>query len=102
MAPLGIGIVGCAGRMGRMLVETVAARGDCRVVAGSEQPGSPALGQDIGALAGLSPLGLTVIDDPCALFAVADAVLEFSSPAASVAHAALAAEMARIHVIGTT
>ena len=34
MEPLKIGIVACAGRMGRMLVETVRGRADCRVTAG--------------------------------------------------------------------
>ena len=102
MEPLRIGIVGCAGRMGRMLVETVGARADCRVVAGSERPGSPAVGQDIGRLAGLEALGVAVTDDPAALFAASEAVLEFSSPAATVAHARLAAAAGKIHVIGTT
>jgi 4-hydroxy-tetrahydrodipicolinate reductase len=98
----GIGIVGCAGRMGRMLVETVTARADCRVASGSERPGSPAIGQDIGRLAGTEPLGVAVTDDSAALFAAADAVLDFSSPAATVANAAAAAEAGKIHVIGTT
>lgn len=102
MAQFGIGIVGCGGRMGRMLVETVAARPDCRVAAGSERPGSPAIGQDVGRLAGLEPLGVAVTDDPGALFAAADAVLDFSAPAVSVANAAAAAAAGKIHVIGTT
>jgi len=102
MEPLKIGIVGCAGRMGRMLVETVGGRADCRVVAGSERPGSPAIGQDVGRLAGLGPLGVAVTDDPATLFAAAEAVLEFSSPAATVAHARLAAAAGKVHVIGTT
>lgn len=102
MTQLGIGIVGCAGRMGRMLVEAVAARSDCRVAAGSERPGSPALGQDVGRLAGLEPLGVAVTDDPGALFAASDAVLDFSAPASSVANAAAAAAARKIHVIGTT
>ena len=102
MEPLKIGIVGCAGRMGRMLVETVRGRTDCRVAAGSERPGSPALGQDIGRLAGQDPLGIIATDDPAALFEASEAVLEFSSPAATVSHARLAAATGRIHVIGTT
>jgi len=102
MEPLKIGIVGCAGRMGRMLVETIRGRADCRVTAGSERPGSPAVGQDIGQLAGQDPLGVIATDDPAALFEASEAVLEFSSPAATVAHARLAAATGRIHVIGTT
>jgi 4-hydroxy-tetrahydrodipicolinate reductase len=102
MAVTRIGIVGCAGRMGQMLVRVAAATEGCLVAAGSERPGSPAIGQDIGALAGIEPLGIAVTDDPKALFGPCHAVLEFSSPAATVRHAALAAAAGTAHIIGTT
>jgi 4-hydroxy-tetrahydrodipicolinate reductase len=102
MAELKIGVVGAGGRMGQMLVRTVADTPETRLVAASEQPGSPALGRDAGELAGLGTLGVAVSDNSEALFERADAVLEFSAPAATVAHAALAARLGRIHVIGTT
>lgn len=97
-----IGVIGCAGRMGRMLVRTVAETEGCLVAGGSERPGSTAVGQDVGIVAGLEPLGVLVTDDPRRLIGVADAVLEFPSPAATVAHADLAAKARTVHVIGTT
>ncbi|SMF08524.1 dihydrodipicolinate reductase [Tistlia consotensis] len=97
-----IAILGCSGRMGRLLVETGRADPDCRVVAGVEGPGSKALGQDLGALAGGSPLGLAVTEDARAAFALADVAIDFTVPAASLAHAALAAESGTALVIGTT
>ena len=99
---LKVGIIGCAGRMGQMLVRTVAANDRCLVVAGSEQPRSAAVGRDLGLVAGIDALGVSVTDDPAELFAQADAVLEFTSPAATVQHAELAAKKKKIHVIGTT
>lgn len=45
---------------------------------------------------------VTVVDDPAALFQTADAVVEFSIPAATIAHSGLAAAAGCIHVIGTT
>ena len=99
---LKIGIVGCAGRMGQMLVRTVAASDRCLVVGGSEQPRSAAVGRDLGLVAGIDALGVSVTADPADLFAQADAVLEFTSPAATIQHAELAAKKKKIHVIGTT
>ena len=99
---LKVGIIGCAGRMGQMLVRTVAASDRCLVVGGNEQPRSAAIGRDLGLVAGIDALGVSVTDDPADLFTQADAVLEFTSPAATVQHAELAAKKKKIHVIGTT
>ncbi|WP_445502371.1 4-hydroxy-tetrahydrodipicolinate reductase [Microvirga sp. G4-2] len=95
-------VVGAAGRMGRMLIKTVAETEGCRLVGAIEREGSHALGQDAGALAGLSPLGVSVTADPLPVFAKADGVLDFTSPAASVSFAGLAAQARIVHVIGTT
>ncbi|NUB28429.1 4-hydroxy-tetrahydrodipicolinate reductase [Azospirillum brasilense] len=97
-----IGVVGCAGRMGQMLVREIAATPGCTLAGGTERVGGPALGKDIGVLAGLEPLGVVAIDDAAALFAEADAVIDFTSPEASVRHAALAAQSQTVLVIGTT
>ena len=102
MADMKIGVVGCAGRMGRMLVREAHETAGCEVAGGIEAPGAVALGEDIGALAGLAPLGLTAGSDARALFAAVDAVLEFTTPEATAAHAALAAETGCVHVVGTT
>ncbi|MFN4090482.1 MAG: 4-hydroxy-tetrahydrodipicolinate reductase [Alphaproteobacteria bacterium] len=99
---MGIGVIGAAGRMGQMLVRTVVETDGARLVAAIERPGSAALGRDAGEVAGVGRLDVAVGDDPAALFQTADAVLEFSLPAATTAHAALAAQHAKIHVIGTT
>ncbi|GGC92882.1 4-hydroxy-tetrahydrodipicolinate reductase [Chelatococcus reniformis] len=95
-------VVGAAGRMGRMLVATIADTAGVVLAGATERPGSPALGQDAGTLAGLGAAGVAVTDDAAAALAGADAVVDFSSPAASVALAALAAERGVAHVVGTT
>lgn len=102
MAELKIGVVGCGGRMGQMLVREIAATAGCVLAGGTEAPGSAALGRDIGELAGLGPVQLKVGSDPAALFAAADAVIDFTTPKATLAHAALAAASGKAHVIGTT
>jgi len=97
-----IGIVGAAGRMGQMLVREVAATRDAALAGGTEAPGSAALGRDPGELAGCGPTNTRIGDDAAALFAASDVVIDFTVPAASVAHARLAAAAGKGLVIGTT
>ena len=96
-----IGIVGCAGRMGRALIQEVASTDGCALAGGTEAPGGP-IGADLGTLAGLEPVGLNVNDNATALFAAADAVIDFTVPAATRAHAAAAAASGTPYVVGTT
>ncbi len=95
-------VTGAAGRMGRMLVAGVHATEGAVVAAALERPGSPHLGEDAGVLAGVGTLGVPVTADALEAFVAADGVLDFSSPAATVAFAALAAQARLAHVVGTT
>lgn len=97
-----VGIVGCAGRMGRMLVQMVLETDGLTLAGGTEPAGSDALGQDLGALVGFADIGITVTDDAAALFAVADVVIDFTIPEATVQHARLAVAHNTAMVIGTT
>jgi 4-hydroxy-tetrahydrodipicolinate reductase len=67
-----------------------------------ERAGHAALGKDAGALAGLDSLGVALGCDTTALFKSVDAVLDFTTPEATIAHAALAARHGVILVAGTT
>ena len=102
MAEVRIGVVGAAGRMGRMLVKEIAEQDGTALAGATEGPGNEALGKDAGELAGVGALGVTLGDDPAEMFATADAVIDFTSPAATLAHAALAAQGRTPFVIGTT
>ncbi|MBT3536538.1 MAG: 4-hydroxy-tetrahydrodipicolinate reductase [Rhodospirillaceae bacterium] len=97
-----IGVVGCAGRMGINLLRQIDAADGCVISGGSERPGHDAVGRDLGELAGLSHLGIAVEAEPRAVFDRADVVLDFTVPAATVAHAAMAVETGTRLVIGTT
>lgn len=98
----GIVITGASGRMGQMLVRVVAASGKARLTGCVEREGHPWVGQDIGTCMGGAALGVTVGDDPLEAFAKAQAVIDFTAPAATVEFAALAAQARCVHVIGTT
>ena len=100
--PVSVGITGVSGRMGQMLVKTVDETPGLEVCGVTERPGNDWVGQDLGACMGGAARGLLVGDDPVELFAKARAVIDFTAPAATVDHAALAAQARAVHVIGTT
>src|SRR4051812_10670227 len=102
MASYKIGVVGCAGRMGQMLLREIAGTEGCAIAGGTEAPGNAAIGRDVGDLAGLGALQIKVGSDPAALFSAADAVIDFTAPKATLAHAGLAAAKKKVLVIGTT
>ncbi len=102
MSEMKIVIAGAAGRMGRMLVQTVTATQGAVVSGALERPGSSALGQDAGTLAGVGALGVLLSDDALSVIAKADALIDFTTPASTVELAGLAAQARIVHVIGTT
>ena len=99
---LKIGILGGGGRMGQMNIRQVAMTDGCVVAGVTARPGSVAIGQDAGELAGIGALGVKVTDDAAEMIAGVDVVIDFTSPAASLHHAGLAAAKGTAMVIGTT
>lgn len=102
MSEMGLAVVGAAGRMGQTLIRAISSTEGTRLVGAVERPGSPHLGKDAGELAGIGTSGIKVTDDPLPVFARADGVLDFTSPAATVEFAGYAAQARIVHVIGTT
>lgn len=98
----GVVVVGASGRMGQMLIRTVTDSDKARLVGAVEREGHAWVGQDLGVAMGGAPSGVIVADDPLDPFAQAQAVLDFTSPEASLEYAALAAQTRAVHVIGTT
>ncbi len=98
----GIVVTGVSGRMGRMLVDVVQASDAVTLVGALERPGHDWVGRDIGEAMGGGAIGISVSDDPLPVFANAQAILDFTAPAATVAFAELAAQARAVHVIGTT
>ena len=101
-SPMQIAITGVSGRMGQMLVQTVDASEEAELAAVLERPGHDWIGGDLGEMMGGAARGIIVTDDADKAFAVADAVIDFTAPAATVAFAQAAARAGGIHVIGTT
>src|SRR6266705_3460386 len=102
MAETRIGVIGCAGRMGRMLVADIVATEGCTLSGGVARPGSQSLGQDVGEMAGVGHAGIAVGDSAERLLRDSDVAIEFTAPAATAEHAAIAARLGKPIVIGTT
>ncbi len=98
----GIVVTGASGRMGQMLIKTVTESGRARLVGCIERPGHAWIGRDIGEAMGGAAQGVVVTDDALEAFSRAQAVIDFTSPEASLGFAALAAQARAVHVIGTT
>jgi len=98
----GIVVTGASGRMGQMLIEEVLGSDAARLHGAVERHGHDWIGRDLGEAMGRGALGLIVTDDPLEAFASAQAVVDFTTPEATVSHAATAAQARLVHVIGTT
>lgn len=98
----GVVITGASGRMGQMLISTVQASEKCRLVGVTEREGHEWVGRDLGECLGGAPSGVPVVSALGDVIQEAQAVIDFTSPAATVAHAELAAQTGAVLVIGTT
>jgi len=98
----GIVINGVSGRMGQMLVKLVDESKVMRLVGALERADHDWLGRDVGTALGGAPMGVLVTDDALGAMAKAQAVIDFTTPAATIAMVELAAQARAVHVIGTT
>ena len=102
MSDMRLIVAGAGGRMGRTLIHAIAATDGVTLAGAVEARGSAVIGRDAGDLAGLGQIGVKVETDVEPLLAKADALVDFTVPAATRAFAELTARHGRVHVIGTT
>ena len=94
-------VTGAAGRMGIQIARAVRATEGMALSGAVERPGV-AVGQDVGVLAGVGPVGVIVGDDLAKALPGADVVIDFTSHEASARHAEVCAERGVALVIGST
>ena len=95
-----IAITGAAGRMGRTLIEACTRCEDARLVAAVERTEGAGIGTDVGELAGVGKLGIAIrasLDGT-----EFDVLIDFTSPAATLANLEYCRQAGRKIVIGTT
>ena len=79
-----IGVVGAAGRMGRTIAACIEDTDGVELCCGTEATGNPALGQDVGELAGIGKKNIVLHDDLAEMMRTCDVVIDFSTPESSM------------------
>ena len=102
MSEIRCAVAGAGGRMGRTLVQAVHEAEGLVLGAATERPGSSLIGADAGELAGVGRLGVAVVADLAGVSGDFDLLIDFTSPAATMAHLALCRADGKGMVIGTT
>ena len=75
-----VGIIGAAGRMGRILMEATLANPDTELAAAVDVPGSSLIGADAGELVGQGRLGVALADDLEKVVRDAEVFIDFTVP----------------------
>lgn len=101
MKRIRVAVAGASGRMGRMLVEAALNDEAIELASAFERPGSAFVGHDVGETSGAAT-GVVIGDDARAAIAAADCVIDFTHPEATLKHLALARELGKAVVLGTT
>ena len=96
-----VAVAGASGRMGRMLIEALAASDDLVLAGALDLPGSSTVGSDASAFLGHDS-GVLITSDIAAGLAHADVLIDFTRPEGTMAHLAVCRQLGVKAVIGTT
>jgi 4-hydroxy-tetrahydrodipicolinate reductase len=97
-----VAVAGAAGAMGRRLCSVIHETEGMTLTGALEMAGHPAVGRDVGGLAGLADTGVAVAADLDEVLAETDLLIDFSRHEASMVHLRAAVEHGKAIVIGTT
>ena len=95
-------ITGAAGRMGRTNIKTVSEDHESKVFGAVEMKGNPFIGNDAGLQAGVSQLGVSIVDDIAAVSGKADVIIDFTVAASLPVNLEYAVKNNIAIVIGAT
>ncbi|TVS02699.1 MAG: 4-hydroxy-tetrahydrodipicolinate reductase [Rhodobacteraceae bacterium] len=95
-------VMGASGRMGQILIRLIDESDSATLTGAVEREGHDWASRDLGAAMGGPPRGLIVTSDRAEALAASDVVIDFTTPAVTVALAQEAARAGVAHVIGTT
>jgi len=101
MTQLKIAVAGASGRMGRMLVDAIAAAPDAVLAGALDVPGSPGIGSDAGAFSG-QLAGVAIQSDLALGLADAQFLIDFTRPEGTLKHLEYCAAHGIKLIIGTT
>lgn len=101
MDAMNIAVAGASGRMGRMLIEAIAAAPDARLSGALDIAGAPGLGSDAAAFLG-QPAGVAITANLAQGLADAGYLIDFTRPEGTLAHLDYCAAHGIKMIIGTT
>ena len=101
MTQMKIAVAGASGRMGRMLVDTIAAAPDAVLAGALGLPGTPEIGSDAGAFSG-QLAGVAIQSDLALGLAGVDFLIDFTRPEGTLKHLEYCAARGIKMIIGTT
>jgi 4-hydroxy-tetrahydrodipicolinate reductase len=100
--PPRVAVAGCTGTISRLCVAAVMNSTACNLSGGILRPGHSGYGHDVGDLADCGAAHVLALDDAEATIQGSHAVIDFTVPAATAHHAALAGEHGVALVAATT
>lgn len=102
VTPLGIVVAGAAGRMGQTIINTIAKGNNARVVGALESENHPNLGQTIETDTAGHSVVLSANYKSILCAGAVNAVIDFTTPASTLALLQYTANAGIVHVVGTT
>ena len=95
-------MAGVAGRMGQRIVHMIQQSRDLDLTAAFEFGGHPSVGQDVGLVAGIGELGITIKGSLNEVMDQGDVLIDFTTPQATLDNIRTASSQGLSMVIGTT
>ncbi len=97
-----IAVMGAAGRMGKTLIEAVQQASGAVLSAAVDRPDSSLIGADVGELAGLGKVGLSLQADLQGVLEQFDVLIDFTHPSVTLRNLEICRQAGKAMVIGTT
>jgi 4-hydroxy-tetrahydrodipicolinate reductase len=97
-----VAVTGAGGRMGREIIRIVSETEGVVLSGAVEREDHPAVGHDVGLVAGLGEMGVRVADGVGAVLPSSDVLIDFTTPSASLAHLEAVRREGKAVVIGST
>ncbi len=101
MKPMKIAVAGASGRMGRMLIEAIAADPEATLAGALDIAGAPSIGSDAAAFSG-QPAGVLIESDFARGLAQSEFLIDFTRPEGTLRHLDYCAAHGIKMIIGTT
>ncbi len=99
---INVTVAGAAGRMGKRISALCIGHEEIKLVGAVERKGHEYIGEDLGRVLGLSPIGVTITDNLEDLIDKTDVVVDFTMPQSTLHNLRIVSDASKAAVVGTT